>query len=159
MRTKTAAVLATGLLVATLALHVSATTEDPNTGTWKMNPTKSKYSPGPAPKNLTLKIDSDVEDIKLTEDGIDAAGKPIHIKYTAKYYGDPFPISGVPYADTIVLMRVDVYKTSSVLKKGDEIVMFVNAEVSKDGKTRTTTYHGKDERGREVDNTVVYDKQ
>jgi hypothetical protein len=31
---------------------------DSNIGTWKMNPAKSKFSPGPAPKSQKLKIEA-----------------------------------------------------------------------------------------------------
>jgi hypothetical protein len=47
----------------------------------------------------------------------------------------------------------------AVLKKGGQIVMSVKSTVSGDGKTRTTTFAGKDERGREVSDVIVYDKQ
>jgi hypothetical protein len=40
-------------LVAALAIFVATATADEHSGTWKLNPAKSKYSPGPAPKNLT----------------------------------------------------------------------------------------------------------
>ena len=45
------------------------------------------------------------------------------------------------------------------MKKGDKVVMTVTSKVSKDGKTRTSTFVGKDAQGRDVHNVVVYDKQ
>jgi hypothetical protein len=38
-------------------------------------------------------------------------------------------------------------------------MMTVITAVSADGKTRTSTFKGKDGQGREVNNVVVYDKQ
>ena len=35
-------------------------------GTWKLDVAKSKYSPGPAPKSLTLKFEATADGIKLT---------------------------------------------------------------------------------------------
>jgi hypothetical protein len=37
--------------------------------------------------------------------------------------------------------------------------MTVTSKVSKDGKTRTSTFKGKDAQGHDVNNVVVYDKQ
>jgi hypothetical protein len=35
----------------------------------------------------------------------------------------------------------------------------VTSVISKDGKTRTSTFKGKDAQGQDVNNVVVYDKQ
>lgn len=45
------------------------------------------------------------------------------------------------------------------MKKGGQVVMTVTSKVSKDGKTRTSTFKGKDPQGNEVNNVVVLDKQ
>src|SRR6266704_235434 len=85
MRTNRFAIFTTALLLVGLVLAVTVAAADQHSGTWKMNPTKSKYSPGPAPKDITVTIDSDADNIKLNADGIDAAGNPTHVAYTAKY--------------------------------------------------------------------------
>jgi hypothetical protein len=165
MRIKMFAAFATTLLLVALALNVSAAvanpqdgTADQQSGTWKMDPAKSKYSPGPPPKSITLKIDSDADNIKLSSDGIDAAGNPTHIEFTAKYDGKDYPITGVPYGDTIAIARIDNSTTESTVKKDGQVVMTVRSVVSKDGKTRTQTFKGKDAQGQEINNVVVYHK-
>jgi hypothetical protein len=158
MRIKMFAAFATTLLLVAFALSVSAAATDQQSGTWKMNPAKSKYSPGPAPKSVTVKIDSDADNIKLSSDGIDAAGNPTHVEFTAKYDGQDYPITGVPNADTIALKRIDASTTESTAKKAGEVVMVVRSVVSRDGKTRTSTFKGKDAKGQDVNNVVVYDK-
>ena len=40
-----------------------------------------------------------------------------------------------------------------------QAVMTITSKVSADGKTRTSTFKGKDAQGRAVNNSVVYDKQ
>ncbi len=159
MRIKMFAAFATTLLLVALALSVSAAAADQQSGTWKMNPAKSKYSPGPAPKSVTVKIESDADNIKLSSDGIDAAGNPTHVEFTAKYDGQDYPITGVPNADTIALKRIDASTTESTSKKAGQVVMIVRSVVSKDGKTRTSTFKGTDAKGQDVNNVVVYDKQ
>lgn len=150
---------ATTLLFVALALGVSAAGADQQSGTWKMNPAESKYNPGPAPKSITVTIDSDADNIKLASDGIDAAGNPTHVEYTAKYDGKDYPITGLPNADTVSLKRLDARTTQSTVKKGDQVVMTVTSVVSDYGKKRTSTFKGKDAQGRDIDNVVVYDKQ
>jgi len=159
MRIKMFAVFAATLLLVAFALNVSAAAADQQSGTWKMNPAKSKYSPGPAPKSVTVKIDSDADNIKLSSDGIDAAGNPTHVEFTAKYDGQDYPITGVPNAETIALKRIDASTTESTSKKAGQAVMVVRSVVSRDGKTRTSTFKGKDAQGQDVNNVVVYDKQ
>ena len=159
MRFKMFAAFATTLLLGALVLNLSAAPADEHSGTWKMNPAKSNYSPGPAPKSITVKIASDADNIKLTSDGIDAAGNPTHVEYTAKYDGKDYPITGIPNADTIALERLDATTIRSITKKGDQVVMTVTSVISKDGKTRTATFKGKNAEGLDVNNVVVYDKQ
>ena len=159
MRIKMSATFVTILLLGALALNISAAAADQQSGTWKMNPAKSTYSPGPAPKSITVKIDSDADNIKLTSDGIDAAGNPTHVEYTAKYDGKNYPITGVPNADTVAVKQIDASTVQSIVKKADQVVMTVTSVLSKDGKTRTSTFQGKDALGADVNNVVVYDKQ
>jgi len=159
MRIKMFAALATTLLLVALALNVSAAPADEHSGTWKMNSANSNYSPGPAPKSITVKIASDADNMKLTSDGTDAAGKPTHVEYTAKFDGKDYAITGIPNADTIALERLDASTIRSTTKKGDQVVMTVTSVISKDGKTRTATFKGKNAEGLDVNNVVVYDKQ
>jgi hypothetical protein len=56
MTNKGIPILAITALVAALAIFVATATADEHSGTWKLNLAKSKYSPGPAPKNLTETI-------------------------------------------------------------------------------------------------------
>src|SRR6266404_5669883 len=81
MRIKTLAAFAMTLLLVALALNVPVAAADQQSGTWKMDPAKSTYSPGPAAKSITLKIESDGDNIKYSSDGIDASGNPTHVEY------------------------------------------------------------------------------
>lgn len=159
MRTKRFAALATTFLLVVLALHVPAVAADQLSGTWKMNPAKSNYSPGPAPKSVTVKLDADENSIKMISVGTDAEGSPTNIEYSAKFDGKDYPITGVPNADTISVERIDASTFQTTAKKAGQVVMTVRSAISKDGKTRTSTFKGKDAQGRDVNNVVVYDKQ
>jgi hypothetical protein len=159
MRIKTLAGFAMTLLFVALALNVPVAAADQQSGVWKMDPAKSKYDPGPAAKSITLKIESDGDNIKYSSDGIDASGNPTHMEYTAKYDGKDYPITGNPNADTVALERTDANTTRSTLKKDGQVVMTVTSVVSNDGKTRTSTFKGKNAKGQDVNNILVYNKQ
>ena len=159
MRIKMFAVFVTSMLLVAFALNLAAAAPDQHSGTWKLNPAKSSYSPGPAPKSNTVTINSDADNIKLSSDGIDATGNPTHVEYTAKYDGKDYPITGVPNVDTVALERPDANTIRSTMKKGDQVVMTVTSVISKDGNTRTSTFKGKNAQGQDVNNVVVYDKQ
>jgi hypothetical protein len=154
---KSIVVVAAVLLIA-LAWS-SAAAADQHSGTWKMNPAKSKYSPGPVAKSVNLKIEADEKSVKIDAEGTDGDGNPTHVAYDAKFDGKDYPITGIPNADTVSVKRVGGDTIQATMKKGDQVVMTVTSKVSTDGKTRTSTFHGKDAQGRTVHNVVVYDKQ
>jgi hypothetical protein len=159
MRINKFAAFVTTLLLVALAVSVSAAAADQQSGTWKMNSAKSNYSPGPAPKASTVTVVSDAENIKLSSDGIDAAGNPTHLEYTAKYDGKDYPITGAPNADTVAIERIDPNTLQTTVKKAGQVVMTVRTVLSDNGKTRTSTFKGKDADGHDINNVVVYDKQ
>jgi hypothetical protein len=159
MRIKRFAAVATTLVFVVLALGVVASAADQHSGTWKMNPAKSKYSPGPAAKSITLTVEADENGLKVNSEGIGGDGNPTHVQYDAKFDGQDYPITGVPNADTISAKRIDANTIQTTVKKDGQVVMTVTATVSKDGKTRTSTFKGKDAQGHDVNNVVVYDKQ
>jgi hypothetical protein len=65
----------------------------------------------------------------------------------------------VPNGDTVSVKRIDSNTMESTIKAGGQVMMTVRSTVSKDGKTRTSVFKGKDAQGRDVNNAVVYDKQ
>jgi hypothetical protein len=159
MRTNRFAIFTTALLLVVLALAVTAAAADQHSGTWKMNPEKSKYSPGPAPKNTTVKVEADDKGIKIDAEGTNADGSALHVQYDAKFDGKDYPVTGIPYADMVSVTRVGADTIVSTMKKGGQVTMTVTSKVSKDGKTRTSTFKGKDAEGHDVLNVVVSDKQ
>ncbi len=159
MRTKRFVAFVTTLLLVALAVNVAAAADDQHSGTWKMNPAKSKYSPGPAAKSVNLKIESDENGINIDAEGTDGDGNPTHVQYDAKFDGKDYPVTGLPYAETVSVKRIDASTIQSTLKKGGQVVMKVTSTVSNYGKIRTSTFKGKDAQGRDVNNVVVYDKQ
>jgi len=157
MRPRTFALLA--ITVAVLVLGSIAQAADNQAGTWKLNVAKSKYSPGPAPKEGTLTIESQADGLKFTIHGTDAEGKAVHMEFSPKYDGKDYPATGMPGADTISMKKIDDNTIETVSKKGGKPLITTKSVVSKDGKTRTSSQKGTNAKGEKVNNTIVYDKQ
>src|SRR5262249_12586637 len=144
------------LLVTSVGLWAA----DRQVGTWKLNLEKSKYTADhPAPKSVTLNIQEQEGGLKVNVDGEDAQGNPIHISFTAKYDGKDYPMTGSATTDTIALKRIDANTIETTSKKHGEVVTTVRSVVSRDGKTRTSTWKGKNAKGEPETWVAVYDKQ
>jgi len=128
-------------------------------GTWKLNVEKSKVSPGPAPKSLTLKFEASPGGTRLTTDGVNAEGKATHGTYASKFDGKDVPWEGNPDADTAAPKKIDDSTYGNVWKKGGKVTVTAKTVVSKDGKTLTVSQTGKNAKGEAVNTTLVLEKQ
>ena len=149
-------------LAACCALILSssvATAAEKWLGTWKMDAAKSKFSPGPAPKSLTLKWESTPAGIKFTSDGVGADGKPSHTSYVSKFDGKDVAYEGNPEADTSSSMKVDDNSYTNTWKKAGKPTIMAKVVVAADGKSMTITQTGTNAKGEAVNNTIVYTKQ
>ena len=148
------------VMAGVLAMGISAIAADSNIGTWKMNAAKSKFDPGPAPKSQTLKIEAwGADGVKYTADGTDGEGKPSHWEMQAKYDGKFVPFKGNPDADMLAYKRIDANTVEATTQLNGKVMGTSRIVVSADGKTRTLTQTGKNAKGQDVHNTVVYEKQ
>jgi hypothetical protein len=149
-----------GALVASLMVVVVLFAQtDPRIGSWKLNPEKSKYDPGPAPKSDSRRYEATPDGTRATVITTPASGSPTTVTYTAKLDGRDYPISGSPTFDTIAIRRVDDHTAEVTLKKGGKVVQTSKSVISQDGKTMTNTISGTDSSGQPVHNVLVFDKQ
>jgi hypothetical protein len=152
-------VLALGVVLGADIVNLSAQASDPRVGTWKLNGAKSKYSPGPAPQSLTVKVESAGLGEKVTAEFVNADGTRTTTQYTATFDGKDYPLTGSQIADTVSLKRIDARTTERTDKKGDKVAQTLKRVVSQDGKTMTVTTKGTNAQGQAVNNVVVFDKQ
>ena len=149
-------------LLTLVALFAASTVcfaaEDVNMGTWKLNEAKSKFGPG-MPKNTTVVYAAADDSVKITVDGVDADGKPVHNEWTGKFDGKDYPVTGDSSSDTRAYKRVNDHTLEITNKKGGTVTTTARVVVSADGKSRTVTAHGKDAKGMKISSTSVYDKQ
>ncbi len=134
---------------------------NPLVGTWKLNVTKSKFDPGPAPKSLTRTIEAQGDGVKYSFEGVAADGKAVSYGFSVKFDGKDNPIAGsIPSgADTISAKRTDANHYVATLKKGDKLIGTSKVTVSKDGKVTTVDSSGVTAAGVKTHDVQVYDKQ
>lgn len=148
------------VLAALLGGAVLAQSTDSQVGTWKLNLAKSKYSPDPAPKSATTKIEAVGAGTKVIVDNVQADGSTRHWESTANYDGKDNPMIGDnPNADMVARTRINATTIQTISKKGGKVTTTQTSKVSADGKTRTVTTKGVNAAGQTVNNVAVYDRQ
>jgi hypothetical protein len=140
------------------ATTVCFAAENLNMGTWKLNEAKSKIAAG-APKNVTVTYAAAGDNIKVTVDGFDAAGKPSHNEWTGKFDGKDYAVTGDPTTDTRAYKVVNAHTLELTNKKGGKVTQSGTIVVAADGKSRTSTINGTDAMGKKTTSTMVSDKQ
>jgi hypothetical protein len=130
-------------------------------GTWELNTAKSKYDPGPMPKNLTRTVEAQGDGVKYTFAGVAADGNPIAYGFSVQFDGKDNPISGsMPQgADTISAKRTDSNHYVATLKKGGKVIGSAKVSVSKDGKVTTVDSTGTTASGAKGHDLQVYDRK
>jgi hypothetical protein len=154
----TKAILVAGLLLFTVSPFARAQNQQ-LVGTWKVDIAKSKYEPGAAPKNETLRFEPVGDGFKVSLDGRNQQG-PYHSEATGKFDGADVPVMATPARQarfTYAFSRIDDRTWEIVIKVNGERRLLVRNVVSEDGKTMrgisTVTNGG------QVNQDVIYEKQ
>lgn len=146
--------LALGVCFLNAAVAIAA---DPQIGTWKLNEAKSKLGAG-APKNNTVVYEAAGDQVKVTVDGVDGKGQPLHHVWTGKFDGKDYAVTGNPAEDTRAYKRVDEHTLTFDQKKDGKVALTGRIVVAADGKSRTVTTSGTVD-GKKITSSAVYDKQ
>jgi hypothetical protein len=154
---RTSSLLVTFLLGTICA--VASFGADNSLGTWKLNASKSTFSPPQPVKSLTTRRESSGAGVKVTTTGEFSDGTPIESGYTAKYDGTPAPVDGTAW-DTISIKQVDADTfTTETRRTGGKYHATARVKISADGKTMTVTANGTNVDGKPFTSTSVYEKQ
>ena len=137
---------------------VSAKTDNPHMGTWKLNEAKSHFAPG-ATKNHTVVYEAAGDDVKVIVDGTAADGSAIHNEWTGKFDGKYYAVTGDPTSDMRSYRRISSRTMALRAKQGSKVTLTGTISVSRNGKSRTVTTTGRNAQGKWITNTAVYDKQ
>ncbi len=146
------------VLALTLCIAAVCLAADIQMGTWKLNESKSKLDPGMA-KHNTIVYAAEGDNVKITVDGVDSKGNPIHNEWTGKFDEKDYSVSGDPSSDTRSYKIVNDHTLTMIVKKGDKVIAQGIITVSSDGKTRTFTLRRTDAMGKEISSIATYDKQ
>jgi HAMP domain-containing protein len=150
------------VLFSLVALFAAATVcfaaENLNMGTWKLNEAKSKIAAG-TPKNTTVSYVAAGDSIKVTVEGVDAAGKPTHNEWTGKFDGKDYAVTGDSESDMRSYKEVNAHTLTLTMRKAGKVTQSGTIVVSADGKSRTVNLTSTDAKGTKVTSTAIYDKQ
>jgi hypothetical protein len=155
MKKRAFVVSALALFAAVAVCYAAA---DAFIGSWKLNEAKSKVSAGMT-KNTMVVYTVAGDSVKVTTDGTDGDGKPLHTEWTGKYDGKDYPATGDPTTDTRAYTKVGTHTLSITSRKNGKVVNTIRVVVSADGKTRTVTTTATDAKGMKSVSTSVYDRQ
>ena len=144
-----------------LALAVPAHAQAPQQlfGSWKLNPAKSKYSPGAPPKSMTVTYSPAGFGMKIVVDLVPAEGASQHWEMTPMFDGRDHPVTGNPDADLISIRRISDTKGESTFKKKGGKATSVNVRtLSPDAKYLTIETTGTTADGKPRHDIAVFER-
>jgi catechol 2,3-dioxygenase-like lactoylglutathione lyase family enzyme len=137
-----------------------ATGQEPWYGTWKLNPSKSKYVKGTrGSQNTVTKVEFWEGGIKYSTDSVNAQGQKGHTEWQAKFDRKDYPLANSPAIDSYEIQQIDDRTYTVIAKKNGIRLTTSTSTISADGKTRTVRQRGMHLDGQVFDNTLVYDRQ
>ncbi len=137
------------ILFVLAAVAMVAMAADPWTGTWKLNPAKSKGPGGRLPHPTSINVfDVQGNTVHLIADETDAAGKTLHVEYTAKLDGKEYPVKQTPPPPsgqqyTISLKQIDA-RTREFVETIGNFKIKGRDVLSEDGKSFSRIGESKD---------------
>jgi hypothetical protein len=153
-------IAALGVMLIAYPLVGAAQVPQSALGTWKLNVAKSKYSPGPAPRSQTTRIEAvPGGGTKLTVDSVDGAGKTVHNEIVTTFDGKEAAWTGAAAPTTRAYSRVDDRNFQWVERVNGKVTTTGRSSISADGKTRTNSTTGTGADGKPVNNTTVLERQ
>ncbi len=150
------------IVVLAAVLSVSAglrADDDPFIGTWKLNLAKSKFDPGPPPKNIThTYVPFGDDGLKITTVTVNAKGEESKREYTVKFDGKYYPVPNDPGRDEVSSERPNSYRHEGLGRLRGQVNAHWSRQISKDGKTLTITTDGTNPEGKPKHDIRVFDK-
>ena len=129
-------------------------------GKWSLNVEKSKFSPGPAPKSGILTYVLEGQAVKVTNEGVNAAGNPTKSVFGPFMHdGKPSPVAGIPDFNESTYKEVNNTTVEFTRLKDGKPVQTGTRALSADGKTLTFSTTGVNAAGQQINNVAVYERQ
>ena len=148
------------ILVLVILLGFISPADDPFTGTWVLNLSKSNIPPPfTAAKSQIVHLVINGSDFEITDEVVTDSDEKLTIHAKAKFDGKDYPITGTPAVDTVAYQRLDRNTIKGVGKKDGKVVIQEIAVVSPDGNSMTGTYSTTDATGEQVTAIAVFEKK
>ena len=153
MQKRNTAAIGAALAVAVVfTAVVSAGSENPRFGKWKL-----KQEP-PALNIMTYEPAGD-GGMKVTVESKNAQGREQKWTYTTMLDGKDVPITGHPSADMCSVKRIDERTNEITNKKNGRVIQIITNVITPDGKTINNTYKNFNEKGEQTrTTTAVYER-
>jgi hypothetical protein len=114
----------------------AASSNDPFTGTWTFNPSKSALS-FPAPRSWLQHVQSNAHELMLREDIVLADGTEFTVSLQAGFDGKDYPVAGSRYVDTMAYTRPELRTILGFDKQNGSITRRGTVSVSPAGDSLT----------------------
>ena len=148
------AVVALSIIAATATFAASA-----HLGTWKLKESKSKFASGMSKNHTVSYTEVEGDMMKLTVDGTDKDGKPVHWTWTGKFDGKQYKVEGSATIDTVGYKALNDHTNSATGMKDGKVAFTGTIKVAKDGKSRMVTTTMTDAEGKKHTDKAHYDKE
>jgi len=129
-------------------------------GTWKLNVTKSSFTPGPGWRSQTRTYSLEPGGGVLVRwTGVGANGEAMQVSFVSKLDGKDYPMKGSANYDTLNAVAVDAFTVRSEEKRDGKVVGVAKRTISGDGKVMTITDDGTNRNGEKFSQVLVFDRQ
>jgi len=129
-------------------------------GTWKLNVTKSSFTPGPGWRSQTRTYSLEPGGGVLVRwTGVGANGEAMQVSFVSKLDGKDYPMKGSANYDTLNAVAVDAFTVRSEEKRDGKVVGVAKRTISADGKVMTITDDGTNRNGEKFSQVLVFDRQ
>jgi hypothetical protein len=126
---------------------------------WKLNPTKSKFNPGPGARSSTLTYEAVGQGFRATNEGVDAQGNATKGVFGVYFYdGKSYPVTGVPAYDASSYKMINDNIAEMTRTKAGRVIQTTIRVLSADGKILTFTTTGLNANGQQITDFSVYEK-
>ena len=149
----------TKLMLVLLGFAATLCAADPFVGTWKMNPAKTKFKVGTAPKEQTVTITEVGSDYNVKVVGLAADGSNYSLSYSVPTAGGTGKFLESSSYDGITGKRLHPAEREMSYTKGGKVVYTTHSKLSADGHTLSVHSKGLNPLGKDVEATITYDKQ
>jgi hypothetical protein len=137
---------------------LAASTADPVLGVWKLNLSRSRFNPGPAPRSQTRSYIQTPNGIQVTIRSVDLKGRSATIEFPEKYDGKDYAVQGSDVADALAMVRINDYMAEATMKHGGTVVATARRLITDEGKTLVISFK-QFSTDQPVDNELVYERQ